>query len=212
MKIKPGLVIAIGFFILLLTGTTNATTLFYEDYESGLTSWTGKSGGGHNGQIISDPFIPTNSVLKFTALNMGGDIFTINTFSSLTGNFILSFDYLGLDSGPGLDGNLGGFIGYGYSSGGASVWLGGTGGSYPDLLPDTNQWEHVVISFSDFNSINLTLEDWSGSAGIPGDAYFDNILLTDETGPSSLPVPEPSTVILFCGSIAGLIIFRKHLT
>jgi len=75
--------------------------------------------------------------------------------------------------------NCGGFIGYEPGD----VWLAGTDyGGYPGLLlllPDTGRWKRFTIVFSGPTTIALKLEDWGGSGGVPGDAYFDNILLTD---------------------------------
>ena len=183
--------------------TAPAVTLFSENFESDLSAWTGKSGGNHHGQIVSDPLDSGNKVLNFTALNAGGDIFTATTFDSTTSDdFILSFYYLGLDTGSGTPDNLGGFIGYSEGLPGSHHWLGGTGGGYPDLLPDTGQWEQVIIPFTVGGNIHLMLEDFSGSGGIAGDAYFDNIVLTDLKGTS--PVPVPGTILLFSTGLAGL--------
>ena len=184
-------------FLLFASMPAYGTTLFFEDFETDLSNWTGKSGGSHNGIIVSDP-LETDHALAFTALNWGGDIFTQDVFTSPTGEYILSFDYLGMCNSS----DCGGFIGYSYGLPDTHVWLGGTGGPYPDLLPDTGQWEHVTISFTAGSDIHLMLEDWVGSGGIAGDAYFDNILLTDGSGPS--PVPEPSTLLLLGSGLLGV--------
>ena len=190
-------------------GIVQATTLFSEKFNSDLSAYIGKSSGMHHGQIVTDPFNGGNSVLNFTALNDGGDFFSTSTYlSSIAGNYILSFDYLGLDSGPGTNGNLGGTIGYSYGLPGNHVWLAGTtlgGGIQDDILVDDGTWKHYEISFaaSTTTGIHLMLEDWSGSGGIVGDAYFDNILLTDANGPS--PVPIPASLFLFGSGLAGLI-------
>jgi len=69
----------------------------------------------------------------------------------------------------------GGFIGYDPGD----VWLGGTGPGYPRIvrLLDSGKWEHVTISFKGPKSIRLKIEDFSGSGGKAGDAFFDNIRL-----------------------------------
>ena len=169
--------------ILLLTLTTLffpnsvfSATLFFDDFESGLAKWLTIG----TGVIVSDPLETNNHALSFTGLNIAGDIFSRQIVNA-TGSYILSFDYLGTCSGK----NCGGFIGYEPGD----VWVGGTdpnGYSAPiTILPDTGSWERVTIVFSGPTTISLKLEDWIGSGVVAGDVYFDNILLTDENGPSA---------------------------
>jgi len=162
--------------ILLLTLTTLflpnsgfSATLFFDDFESGLGQWATVG----SGVIVNDPLNPNNHVLTFTKLWSHGDILS-RVINSTTGRYILSFDYLGTCSSK----NCGGFIGYEPGD----VWIGGSDSNYPDLLvvlPDTGRWEKVIIVFSGPTPISLQLEDHILSGGVPGDAYFDNILLTD---------------------------------
>ncbi|MBL1320279.1 MAG: hypothetical protein COA63_004360 [Methylophaga sp.] len=188
--------------ILLLASASisNASTLFFEDFESGLGQWD-DAYQGFNAQTVVDPLNASNQVLNFTALRGGGDLFSSNAFTSTTSNsFILSFDYLGTCGGE----NCGGSIGISSTTGGgAHTWLGGTTSPYPDLLPDTGSWEHVSIAFSSSFAIHLMLEDWSGSGGIAGDAYFDNILLTDANGPTLSSIPVPAAIFLFAPALIG---------
>ncbi len=194
--------------ILLLASASisNASTLFFEDFESGLAQWS-DAYQGFNAQTVVDPQNGSNQVLNFTALRGGGDLFSSNAFTSTTSNsFILSFDYLGTCS----TGNCGGFIGASSTTGGgAHTWLGGTTSPYPDLLPDTGDWEHVSISFTSSFAIHLMLEDWSGSHGVAGDAYFDNILLTDANGPTLSSIPVPAAVFLFAPALIGFMGLRR---
>lgn len=183
-------------FLIFSSSQSHAIILFEDDFDGQDLSqkWTGKNGGSHSGVIVEDPLNSSNHVLSFTALGAGGDIFTSDSFDSQIDEFRLSFDYLGKYSNSGDPNNLGGFIGYSYSYGypGTPKWLAGTdsfGGSYPDILLDTGEWQHVVISFNASGSIHLRLEDFTG---IAGDVYFDNILL--ENLPE--PVPEPATILL----------------
>jgi hypothetical protein len=159
-----------------------SAVLFFEDFESGLGQWETIG----NGVIVADPLKPNNQALSFTKTWGFGDILSKPTINVKSGRYVLTFDYLGTCS----DKNCGGFIGYEPGD----VWLGGTDISYPGLsvqLPDTGRWERVTIFFSGPPSIQFQLEDWYGfdrSALIAGDAYFDNILLTDDVFGLFLPV------------------------
>lgn len=145
--------------------------VFSENFERGLSQWTGKDGGAHHARIVPDP-LQGDRALAFTKLNEGGDIFSRPIPS---GRYTLSFDYLGLPQLGGVRGNLGGFIGYSISD--SHVWLGGTGSGYDDLLPDTGKWERVTIKFEVNQPFRLMLEDYEKSEGVPGDALFDNIII-----------------------------------
>ncbi len=194
--------------LLAASSISNASTLFFDDFESGLGQWN-DAYQGFNAQIVTDPLNSGNQVLNFTALRAAGDLFSTQSFTSTTNNsFILSFDYLGTCQ----TGDCGGFIGASSTTGGgAHTWLGGTTSPYPDLLPDTGAWEHVSISFSSSFAIHLMLEDWNGSGGIAGDAYFDNIMLTDVNGPTINAVPIPAAMFLFAPAVLGFMSFRRKL-
>ncbi|MFW5427188.1 MAG: hypothetical protein ACKE8G_02940 [Methylophagaceae bacterium] len=198
--------IFLAIILLATTSISNASTLFFEDFESGLGQWS-DAYQGFNAQTVADPADAGNQVLNFTALRGGGDLFSSNAFTSTTSNsFILSFDYLGTCS----TGNCGGFIGVSqFTSGGPHTWLGGTTSPYPDLLPDTGVWEHVSITFSSSYAVHLMLEDWGGSGGVAGDAYFDNILLTDANGPTLSSIPVPAAVFLFAPALIGFMSLRR---
>lgn len=185
---------------LLLSGAASAGVLFTEDFESGLSAWTGKNNGAHNGQVVTDPLDATNSVLNWTALNSAGDTFTISTFSLAAGDYVLEYDYLGTCT----SGNCGGFVGYSQGYPGSHVWLAGTGNGYPDLNPDNGQWNHVVLAFSTATTFHLMLEDFSGSGGVAGDAYFDNFVLRTPD------VPAPAALSLLGFGIAGLGVARRR--
>ena len=172
-RICSGMISLLILTALFLPNPVFSATLFFDDFESGLGQWPTIG----SGVIVSDPLKPNNHALSFAQLFSGGDILS-KSINNTTGSYILSFDYLGTCS----NNNCGGFIGYEPGD----VWLGGTSGEYaPDLLPDTGRWERVTIIFSGPTTISFQLEDYIGSGGVPGDAYFDNILLTDENGPST---------------------------
>ncbi len=197
----------LAILLLAFASTSNASTLFSEDFETGLGQWS-DAYHGFNAQTTADPLNSSNQVLNFTGTNSGGDLFSSNAFTSTTSNsFILSFDYLGTCS----TGNCGGFVGISANTtAGSHSWLGGTGSGYPDLLADTGTWEHVSISFSSpLSAIHLMFEDFVGSNHIAGDAYFDNILLTDANGPTLSSVPVPATVFLFAPALIGFMSLRR---
>jgi PKD repeat protein len=79
------------------------------------------------------------------------------------------------------------------------VWLAGTGTWWPHHhhLPDTGEWVYVRIAFGHSGPIMLKFQDYVRSghpyqSGGPGDALFDEILVTDVHGPS--PTNRPPDV------------------
>ena len=188
--------------------SASAAVLFSEDFQSGsLAQWT-----DGNGQIVSDPLDSSNNnkVLNFTSRNSAGDIFSTDAlFSSNSGQFTLSFDYLGDNN------NSGGFIGYSQSFPGGHVWLAGSdtdytgtslwqdnlAGSITDrILVGDGNWQSYSFTFtSTINPIHLMIEDFLGSDNVAGNAYFDNIVLTD-----AVSVPEPSIIALFGLGLLGV--------
>jgi len=181
-----------GLLLLVLSQPSFTETLFSDNFEGGLGQWD-DTYNGLNAQIVNDPLVPGNQVLNFTALRGGGDLFSTAALQGQTGgNYILEFDYLGTCGTS----NCGGFVGISTAGGppGLHTWLGGTSSPppYPDLLPDDGTWHHVTISFNtDYSSFHLMLEEWSGTQGNAGDAYFDNIVLTDANGPTPVPTAVP---------------------
>ena len=211
--------------VLFFGNPASATTLFFEGFESDMSNWFGKGGGAHNGIIVPDPLGGPGNVLTFSATNAAGDIFTQDTFSSHDNRYILSFDYLGTCNGP----DCGGFIGFSKGTPSSHGWF---NYSYP--LGHSTQWQHVTIeftpgevnamiaggphyiyynysggSFSANDPIHLMVEDWY-SPGPPRDAFFDNILLTDGSGPSG--IPEPSTLLLLSAGVLGLFGYARRRT
>ena len=184
---------------------TDGETKFFDNFENGLSKWTGKFYGSHNGVIVEDPLRPDNHVLTFTALNFGGDVFSSEVTVQEGVTCILTFEYLGLPVEGSVENDLGGAIGFAtdlnYDYEGDWIrnrFLAGTSyfGNLPpqdygiedDMLIDDGQWHKYRIEFDPYKSaqfyegpvddkIVVEIEDWFGSAGVPGDAYFDKVKL-----------------------------------
>jgi len=211
---KKGAIFLIFFLIAMSFAVkADATPLFFDDFEDGVLfdSWVDDGYASSTGQIVDDP-LQSDHALNFTGTDIGGDIFTSSdSFTSVTGQFKVSFNYLGLET-EGYDDTddlLGGFIGYSYGYPGTHYWLAGTNVSYTNdigqviyengvlkttrQLLDTGAWIHYDIYFTAFANtpIHIMLEDFHLSgmdAGFGGDAYFDNITLS--------AIPEPPTLLL----------------
>lgn len=177
------------------------SSMFFDDFEGDLSQWTGKSGGGHNGQIVADPLRPGNHVVTFGAVTFGGDIFSDEVDIVPDQEYVLSFEYLGLlipGSGGNPD-NLGGTIGFSEDTPGRHRWLTGTttdGGIESDLLIDDGQWHSYSLQFDPFDASNNTIramvQDWNGSGGVAGDAFFDNVTLESAAVKVSIDI-KPDT-------------------
>jgi hypothetical protein len=175
------------------------------DFEGGLSAWFDRNPASPDAAIFVDPLRPGNHVLGFNTIMGSGSVFTSQAVSS-TGSYTLSFDYLGVP-GRGTAGDLGGYIGVSTGGNGSSaLWVGGTG-SYatPLSLIDDGAWHSYSYTFNSpiGQPIRIMAEDWNGSGGVAGDAFFDNIVLRDSS--ASAPslalgalseLPEPSSLAL----------------
>lgn len=193
---------------LLAASPVAHAVLFFDDFQSGsLANWVLKGGGAPvEAAVVVDPLSPvSNKALTFNALNSGGSILSSMVFPG-SGTYTISFDYLGKEfPGFSIGDNFGGFLGIGALSGdvcpSGGCWLAGTAAGYVGTfgtvthLVDDGAWHSYSITFTPPAALSggfrIMLEDFSGSGGVAGDAYFDNISL----------VPEPSTYAML---IAGL--------
>lgn len=156
-----------------------------------------------HGQIVVDPLNASNRVLNFSATQGGGDLFSVEVPNAPT--FYLSFDYLFLGTAP----FGGGFIGV---QDPGETWLAGDcNGCYPtpfDVLTglSADTWHHIQIQYSPFGPgpTALKLEQFVGN---PGNAYFDNLVLSDSGFGGD--VPEPSTVVLLGAGIAAIVLRQR---
>jgi hypothetical protein len=208
---NPRTVVA-TFFLFGLLPAANAAPLFADDFESGLAGWVEKGGGAATNQaaIVADPQNGANSALNFVVLNSGGSIVSTATFNAAS-TYTIEFDYLGArpETGGSVFDDYGGFLGIGALTGDpCNCWLAGTQAGYlPNAafqplvhLVDDGQWRHYSITFTPppgvpqfASGFRIMIEDFSGSGGVAGDAYFDNISIS--------AVPEPATFGLLIAAL-----------
>jgi hypothetical protein len=161
----------------------------------------GSPGSTGTAAIIAAPGGGGNA-LTFGATTYQGDIQTLNSFTSSTGSFTLSFDFLGNCGNPS---KCGAFVNASAGPPFYNGWL-LSDTPYDDpiygvipQLPDTGSWEHVTYTFAAPSPIYLALEilHYTGYSG-PETAWFKDMELTDDPdnippGTFTLSATEPVT-------------------
>lgn len=182
-------------------------------------NWIDRNGAGSypNASIVVDPLNPSNRVLSFPTVLAAGALFSKNFFTTTSGSYTVSFDYLGIPNG---DSSSGGFFGISLDVPAQPYrhdWMAGTAlGSYPGRIQliDDGNWHSYSITFTNqqydnilfTNPVRLMFEDWDGAGSQANNAYFDNVRFYDSSvaAPSfSEGVPEIDPAGL--GSVAALI-------
>lgn len=209
---RSKLAFAISATLLAFSGNALATTLFSDDFQTNnlATKWAGPEyscSQGTSASIVSDPLVSGGHALAFGMGNCASDIVTTNMFSSVTGTFIISFDYMHVGSGSGF-GTGGGFLGWGNGSS-INQWLEMDSPAYGAPQP-SNQWTHITASFSSSSPVNIAIEQWSGQSNTAGSALYKNLVLTDGNGPSPVAsAPEPASITLMCMGLLGFAASRR---
>jgi len=193
-KITASFVCALA--LTVTAASASASDGFYDDFESGsLSKWTGKSFGAHDALIVADPLDPTNHALTFNSLESAGEIFSAEMIDfNASGVSFVSFDYLGYSKQGSNYNNFGGFAGFAAATPGEHHWTHGTAavsGATADL-EDDNQWHTYTFEVhkgsvfgGDAPGFFLMFEDFAGSGGIAGDAFFDNIIVNNVPTPGA---------------------------
>ncbi len=198
--------IALSALILSANAHAGIISAFSEDFEGTLSAWTDRNPLSPESAIVVDPLSAGNHVLAFNRLGSAGSIFSTDSITT-SGDFTVSFDYLGRPGLGGVAGDLGGFFGISQDFPGTHHWVAGTGSFPVNIdLTDDGTWHSYALTFASpvGQLVHLMFEDYVGSGGVAGDVYFDNIRFNDASvAPAPLPnshVPEPvSTALLGLG-------------
>jgi PEP-CTERM motif len=182
-------------------------------------------GGGPTGSqmITADP-LGDGDALTFGAITYQGDIVTSSSFTSASGLYSLSFQYLGIcsnDSNPSvnLTSQCGVIIGAPTSQNTTHGWLASDDPSIGSdiygpiviLTDNATAWQTVTIDFSSSVPVYIALEDYEnagfdsgGSIPGPESAWYRDIVL------SAVPGPEPATLSLLGLALFGLGAARRR--
>jgi PEP-CTERM motif len=217
MKAKTLIAVAAAMFF---AAQAHAGTILFQDSltnpATDLTPFEPVTGatypaGGYTGSavITADPLGDGNA-LTFGLTTYQGDIVTSSSFTSPTGMYSLTFDYLGT---CGSANGCGVVIGAPTSTTVISGWLATDDPFYPPdatygalpVLSDSGAWQQVTIDFSSSSPVYIALEDYefAGNSG-PDSAWYKDIVL------SAVPAPEPGTLPLLGLGLLGLSFARRR--
>ena len=200
-------------------GRCRAATVstFADNFENGYGQWVDRAGGTY-GVIVNDPLRAGNHVLSFAHTGTMGSVFS-NDLITTTGQFTVSFDYLGQPSGSGTSG---GFFGVSLNTAPANTsqhtWFAGTISGFTApyvLLKDDGKWNSYTLTFTSpiGQPVHLMFEDYNGADRTAGNAFFDNVRFNDASVSPAVPAaPLPGTAAagVVGLAVAGLAVRRKR--